>query len=77
MLVLGLTVATAVGDDWFRARVLLRMETVSRPKNVLVKLVDTGRVEVVSECSIKVLETEFFSLPVQVTTQDQSALSDG
>ena len=77
MLVLGLTVATAVGDDWFRARVLLRMETVSRPKNVLVKLVDTGRVEVVSESSIKVLETEFFSLPVQVTTQDQSALSDG
>ena len=77
MLVLGLTVATAVGDDWFRARVLLRMETVSRPKNVLVKLVDTGRVEVVSECSIKVLETEFFSLPVQVTTQAQSALSDG
>ena len=77
MLVLGLTVATAVGDDWFRARVLLRMETVSRPKNVLVKLVDTGRVEVVSENSIKVLETEFFSLPVQVTTQDQSALSDG
>ena len=69
--------ATAVGDDWFRARVLLRMETVSRPKNVLVKLVDTGRVEVVSENSIKVLETEFFSLPVQVTTQDQSALSDG
>ena len=69
--------ATAVGDDWFRARVLLKMDTVSRPKNVLVKLVDTGRVEVVSECSIKVLETEFFSLPVQVTTQDQSALSDG
>ena len=69
--------ATAVGDDWFRARVLLKMDTVSRPKNVLVKLVDTGRVEVVSECSIKVLETEFFSLPVQVTTQAQSALSDG
>ena len=72
-----MTVATAVGDDWFRARVLLKMDTVSRPKNVLVKLVDTGRVEVVSESSIKVLETEFFSLPVQVTTQDQSALSDG
>ena len=72
-----MTVATAVGDDWFRARVLLKMDTVSRPKNVLVKLVDTGRVEVVSECSIKVLETEFFSLPVQVTTQAQSALSDG
>ena len=69
--------ATAVGDDWFRARVLLKMDIVSRPKNVLVKLVDTGRVEVVSESSIKVLETEFFSLPVQVTTQDQSALSDG
>ena len=69
--------ATVVGDDWFRARVLLKMDTVSRPKNVLVKLVDTGRVEVVSENSIKVLETEFFSLPVQVTTQAQSALSDG
>jgi len=72
----GLTVATAVGDDWFRARVLLRMETVSRPKNVLVKLVDTGRVEVVSESSIKVLETEFFSLPVQAIKVELDGVSN-
>ena len=37
-------------------------------KNFLVKLVDTGKVEIVDQGSMKVLQKDFLSLPRQVNT---------
>ena len=37
-------------------------------KNFLVKLVDTGKVEIVGQGSMKVLQKDFLSLPRQVNT---------
>jgi len=76
----GLAVATAVGEEWYRARVIMKIRTDSRPSDgsqVLVKLVDTGKVEVVSESSIRALEAEFLSLPTQALKVGLDGIRDG
>ena len=68
----GSVVAVPVGEDWFRAQILRRLDSLLDSKenqNFLVKLVDTGKVEVVAQRSMKVLQKEFHSLPRQVNTR--------
>ena len=65
----GLTLAASVGAEWFRVRILKRMKALTgskASKDFLVRLVDTGKVELVSLSSMKILEKQFFSLPSQV-----------
>ena len=63
-------VAAHVGEDWFRAQIVRRLDSVLdsvvESEDFLVKLVDTGKVEIVPQGSMKVLQKEFLSLPRQV-----------
>ena len=63
-------VAAHVGEDWFRAQIVRRLDSVLdsvvESEDFLVKLVDTGKVEIVSQEAMKVLQKEFLSLPRQV-----------
>ena len=54
---------------WFRAQIVRRLDSLLDSKenqNFLVKLVDTGKLEIVVQGSMKVLQKEFLSLPRQV-----------
>jgi len=69
----GLTLAASVGAEWFRVRILKRMKALTgskASKDFLVRLVDTGKVELVSLSSMKILEKQFFSLPSQAVRAD-------
>ena len=60
-----------MGEVWSRAEVVRRLDSLLDTKdnqNFLVKLVDTGKLEIVAERSMKVLQKEFRSLPRQVNT---------
>ena len=64
-----MTLAASVGAEWFRVRILKRVKALTgskASKDFLVRLVDTGKVELVSLSSMKILEKQFFSLPSQV-----------
>ena len=67
---LGQVVAVRVGQDWFRAQIVRKLDSLldslMDSNNFLVKLVDTGKVEIVSQEAMKVLQKEFLSLPRQV-----------
>jgi len=65
---LGMIVAVGVGKDWFRAKIIFKMGTVSpirAGKDFLVRLVDTGKLEIVNVGCIRSLEKSFALLPVQ------------
>ena len=64
----GQVVAANVGGDWARAQIVKKLDPLLDSNNFMVKLVDTGKVEIVSQGSMKVLQKEFFSLPKQVYT---------
>ena len=67
----GQVIAACVGEAWSRAEVLRRLDSLLDAKDnqtFLVKLVDTGKVEIVAEGSMKVLQKEFLSLPRQVNS---------
>ena len=63
-------VAVGIGKDWFRAKIIFKMGTVSpirAGKDFLVRLVDTGKLEIVNVGCIRSLEKSFALLPVQVS----------
>ena len=67
----GHVIAARVGEGWFRAEIVRRLDSLldsKDSKNFLVKLVDTGKVEIVDQGSMKVLQKDFLSLPRQVNT---------
>ena len=66
---LGMLVAVKINEDWFRAEVLFKLGNMSNTRvgnDFLVKLVDSGKVEVVNIHCMKILEKCFPALPVQV-----------
>ena len=65
---LGMLVAVKINEDWFRAEVLFKLGKTMVGNDFLVKLVDTGKVEVVNIHCMKILEKCFPALPVQVDT---------
>ena len=62
--------AVKVGNDWLRAKIVMQIKSytdLEPRREFLVKLVDTGKVEIVPGSSIEVLQPKFLCPARQVS----------